>query len=183
MTGRHGPADDSRNAARGQDRRVVLGRVSGLYGVKGWVKVFSHTAPREGILSYRSWQVRRGSEWVAIELEGGRRHGKTVVAKLAGVDDRDAAAALHDAEIAVWRSELPPAGQDEFYWIDLEGLLVRTVDGAELGRVSHLLETGANDVLVVQGDRQRLVPFLRDQVVKTIDFDAGVLEVDWDPEF
>lgn len=167
----------------GEDRRVVLGRISGLHGVKGWVKIFSHTAPREGIAGYTHWQVRRGSEWHAMEVENGRRHGKNVIVKLAGVNDRDAAAALHDAEIAVWRSQLPPAGKDEIYWADLEGLDVRTIDGIELGTVSHLVETGANDVLVVKGERERLIPFVRDQVVRTIDLEAGILEVDWDPDF
>lgn len=176
-------ADINRRAERPRDRRVILGRISGLYGVKGWVKVFSYTAPREGIVSYRRWQVKQGSEWVSMDVETGRRQGKSVVVKLAGVDERDAAAALHDAEIAVWRSELPPAREGEYYWTDLEGLSVRTTDGTELGRVSHLVETGANDVLVVEGERQRLVPFVRDQVVKKIDFDAGVIEVDWDPDF
>lgn len=166
-----------------QDRRIILGRVSGLHGVKGWVKVFSYTSPREGITGYRKWQVKRGNEWVAMDVKGGRPQGKTVVAKLAGIDARDAAAMLIDAEIAVWRSQLPPPAADEFYWIDLEGLSVQTIEGVVLGRISHLVETGSNDVMVVKGDRERLVPFIRDQVVKRVDFDAGLVEVDWDPDF
>ncbi|MDX1444316.1 MAG: ribosome maturation factor RimM [Gammaproteobacteria bacterium] len=160
-----------------------MGRISGLYGVKGWVKVFSHTQPREGITRYPEWQVKRGKEWLAMKVESGRRHGKTVVVKLAGIGDRDAAAALHDAEVAVWRSELPPAKEGEIYWTDLEGLAVRTIDGVDLGRISHLVETGSNDVMVVKGERQRLVPFIREQVVTRIDLDEGIVEVDWDPEF
>ncbi|HEX7030409.1 MAG TPA: ribosome maturation factor RimM [Gammaproteobacteria bacterium] len=169
--------------AEREDKRVALGRVSGLFGVRGWVKVFSGTEPREGILDYSPWQLRVRGEWRSVKVEAGKRHGRNVVAKLAGVDDRDAAAALLDAEIAVSRGQLPKAAGDEIYWTDLEGLAVRTEAGVELGTVDHLLETGANDVLVVKGERERLIPFIRDQVVKQVDLDQGVLIVDWDPEF
>jgi 16S rRNA processing protein RimM len=166
-----------------KDNRVVLGRVSGLFGVRGWVKIFSGTDPREGIIEYSPWQLRVRNEWRSVTVEAGQRHGKNVVVKLSGVDDRDAAVALQDAEIAVWRSQLPRARADEIYWADLEGLSVRTEAGIELGTVDHLLETGANDVLVVKGERERLIPFIREQVVKDIDLDRRVLVVDWDPDF
>ncbi|HEX6929377.1 MAG TPA: ribosome maturation factor RimM [Gammaproteobacteria bacterium] len=166
-----------------EDKRVVLGRVSGLFGVRGWVKVFSATDPREGIVGYSPWQLRIKGEWRRFEVEAGKRHGKSVVAKLAGVDDRDAAAALHDAEIAISREQLPKAAAGEIYWADLEGLAVRTGTGQALGNVDHLIETGANDVLVVKGERERLIPFIRGQVVKTVDLKHGVIVVDWDPEF
>lgn len=165
------------------EKRIVLGRVSGLFGVRGWVKVFSETDPRQGIAAYSPWQLRLQGDWKAIEVESGRRHGKSVIAKLRGIDDREAAAALLDAEIAVWRSQLPAAAEGEFYWADLEGLAVRTAEGVELGAVSHLIETGANDVLVVRGERERLIPFVRGQVVKTVDLERGLVVVDWDPEF
>ena len=165
------------------EKRVVLGRVSGLFGVRGWVKIYSETDPREGIVSYSPWQLRVRNEWRDIEVESGQRHGKSVIAKLKGIDDRDAAAALIDAEIAVSRSQLPKADEGEFYWADLEGLAVRTIEGVELGTVSHLIETGANDVLVVKGERERLIPFIREQVIRTIDLDQGLLVVDWDPDF
>lgn len=163
--------------------RIVLGRVTGLFGVKGWVKVFSDTDPREGIVKYSPWLLNQGSDWRSVNVEAGQRQGKTIVAKLAGIDDRDAAAALIGAAIAVPRGRLPPAAPGEVYWADLEGLAVKTVAGVELGLVSHLIETGANDVLVVKGERERLIPFIREQVIKTIDLDQGVLVVDWDPDF
>lgn len=166
-----------------EDKRVVLGRVSGLFGVRGWVKVFSGTDPREGIIDYSPWQLRVRNEWRSVKVEAGQRQGRNVVVKLSGIDDRDAAAGLLEAEIAVWRSQLPKAQAGEIYWADLEGLAVRTEAGVELGTVDHLLETGANDVLVVKGDRERLIPFIREQVVKDIDFDRRVLVVDWDPDF
>jgi len=167
----------------GVEKRVVLGRVSGLFGVRGWIKVHSGTDPREGIIRYSPWQLKAGGEWCSVKLEAGRRQGNNVVVKLAGIDDRDAAAALLNAEIAVWRDQLPAASEGEIYWADLEGLAVRTEDGVELGHVDHLLETGANDVLVVRGERERLIPFLREQVVRRVDFDERVVIVDWDPDF
>jgi len=160
-------------------RLIVLGRVSGLYGVRGWVRVFSGTEPRENILRYSPWLL----DGQALAVVEGKRHGKGVVARLSGCDDRDQAAALIGKTIAVRRAQLPPPRADEFYWADLEGLLVETLNGTGLGRVSHLFETGANDVLVVQGERERLLPFVWDEVIKDVDFDAGVICVDWDASF
>lgn len=165
------------------EKRVVLGRVSGLYGVKGWVKVFSETQPRENILSYSPWQLKIQGEWQIRTVETGRRQGKGVVAKLEGCDERDAAAALMGAEIAVSRDQLPPLESGEYYWADLVGLQVETLDGVPLGVVDHLFETGANDVVVVKGARERLIPFVRPEVVREIDLAAGRMRVDWDPEF
>jgi 16S rRNA processing protein RimM len=165
------------------ERMVVLGRLSGLYGVQGWLKVHSDTEPREGIVRYPDWWVRQQGGWKRMRVEQGRRHGKGVVVKLEGIDDRDAAAKLLNAEVAVDRSELPDTAPGEFYWTDLEGLTVVCVDGTELGRVDHLIETGANDVLVVTGERERLIPYIPEQVIKQIDLEQGRMVVDWDPEF
>ncbi|WP_303901012.1 ribosome maturation factor RimM [Thiohalomonas denitrificans] len=164
------------------DSYVLLGRVSGLYGVGGWVKVFSHTQPRENILQYSAWYLREGDRWVRHSLLKGRRHGKAVVALLEGCDDREEARALIGADIAITREQLPKAGPGEYYWSDLIGLEVVTVGGEQLGRVDHLMETGANDVLVVAGERERLIPFV-DEVIISVDLEGRCLTVDWDPEF
>ena len=161
---------------------LIVGRINGLYGVRGWVKVFSHTAPRERIVDYSPWLVRRTGGWSPMKVASGRVQGKGVVVRLEGVEDRDAAAALVGAEIALRRDQLPRLPDGEYYWADLIGLHVVTVEGVELGRVDHLLETGANDVLVVMGERERLVPYTESAVV-SVDLDAGRLTVDWDPEF
>lgn len=160
---------------------VVLGRISGVFGVRGWVKVYSETDPRENILRYSPWYL--GKDGAAHKLIEGRPQGKTVVAQLDGCEDRDRAAALVGQQIAVRRGQLPPPSPGEFYWIDLEGLRVETLDGVALGQVSHLLATGANDVLVVRGERERLLPFVWDDVIKLVDFDERLISVDWDPDF
>jgi 16S rRNA processing protein RimM len=162
---------------------VILGRVSGVFGVRGWVRVFSHTTPRDGILRYSPWHLRRGERWVRYQPLDGAAHGKGLVVRLQGCEDRDQAAALRGAEIAVRRDQLPDPGPDEFYWSDLEGLEVRTRDGVVLGRLDYLFETGANDVMVVRGERERLIPYLWGQVVDSVDLTDRVMVVDWDPEF
>jgi 16S rRNA processing protein RimM len=167
-----------------RDDYIVVGRISGLYGVRGWVKIFSHTQPRENILGYTTWYLKQGGEWRETVLEDGRVHGKGVVAKLQGCDDREAATALMESVIAIRREQLPAAGPDEYYWADLKGLRVSNLEGVDLGVVDHLLETGANDVLVVrQGQSERLIPFVQGQFVKQVDLAAGEMTVDWDPDF
>jgi 16S rRNA processing protein RimM len=163
---------------------VILGKITGLYGVRGWVKVYSHTEPRANIVKYSPWLIRKpGADWQEITVRSGKAHGKGVVAQLQGVNDRDQAAQLMGAEIAVPRSQLPAAAEGEYYWADLVGLHVVNLEGVELGKVSHLMETGANDVLVVKGERERLIPFLQPDVVTEVDLDTGRIQVDWDPEF
>jgi 16S rRNA processing protein RimM len=165
-----------------QDRRIVIGRIAGLFGVRGWLKIRSHTQPMVNILGYNPWYLRLEDRWQAVAPVQGRQHGKGLIAQLEGYSDRDAAACLVGCDIAVYRSQLPVAAPDEMYWTDLIGLRVITVDGVALGAVDHLLETGANDVLVVRGERERLLPYV-DQVVLAIDAEAGVIQVDWDPDF
>lgn len=176
------PAADS-SVVTDESQLVILGRVSGVFGVKGWVRVFSDTSPRTNILNYSTWYLQRAGTWKEHEVLSGRAHGKGVVAQLAGSDDRDQAAALVQANIAVQREQLPKLGPDTFYWSELEGLRVQTVAGVNLGTVDHLFETGANDVVVVKGERERLIPYLWRDVICSVDLEAGLMTVDWDPEF
>lgn len=165
------------------DETVVLGRISGVFGVKGWVKVFSHTDPRNNILRYKKWLLKEGSAWREVKLSQGQVHGKGVIAKLEGVDDRDQAASLMDTEIAIQRDVLPNLQAGEYYWADLIGLDVQNLQTVDLGTVDHLFETGANDVLVVKGERERLIPYVPEQVIVEIDLAGNRLVVDWDEEF
>jgi 16S rRNA processing protein RimM len=162
------------------DRRVTVGRVVGLFGVRGWVKVYSYTRPREAILNYGPWLVDVAGALREFDVVEGRVQGKGVVARLKGFDDRDQAAALIGGDIAVGMSQLPPTTENEYYWAQLEGLRVVTLNGEELGSVSHLFETGANDVMVVKGERERLIPFSK-VFVQRVDLESGEIRVDWDP--
>jgi len=157
---------------------VTVGQVAGLFGVHGWVKVYSYTRPREAILKYNPWQVRTPSGWRSFALETGHAHGKGIVARLEGVSDRDQARHLIGAEIAVRSEQLPAPKAGEYYWTQLEGLRVINLLGQELGTVSHLFETGGNDVMVVQGERERLIPFTA-QVIRRVDLVQGEIRVDW----
>ena len=157
--------------------------MTGLYGVKGWIKVHSYTHPRENIVNFVHWTLRQGGGHAPVEVVNGRLQGRTVVAKLLDIDDRDQARSLIGAEIMVERDDLPPCEPDEYYWTDLEGLGVMTATGEDLGHVDYLFPTGAHDILVVAGDRQRLIPFAQQRVVREIDLERGLIVVDWDPDY
>ena len=165
------------------ERYVIVGRISGIHGVKGWIKVHSFTEPRENIVTYDPWRLHLANETRKFSVAAGRASGKTIIAQLCGVEDRDSAAGLIGAEILVEREKFSAAKKGEYYWTDLIGLQVQTVNGQDLGVVDHLIETGANDVLVIDGDRRRLVPFLMDIVIKAVDLDDRKIVVEWDPEF
>ncbi len=162
---------------------IVVGKIVGVFGVQGWCKIFSHTSPRKNILQYSPWYLKRDGEWQPIKIVKGRPQGKTIVAQFEGVADRSAAEALRETEIAIKPEQLPNLAKDEYYWSDLIGLDVATVSGVPLGKVTEMMQTGANDVVVVKGDKERLIPFLQPNVVVEVDIKTGQMKVDWDPEF
>jgi len=180
-----GSADESPPRVTAADEKLVLvGKIVGLSGVRGEVKLESYTEPRSQIFSYQPWLLKSASGEKEISGCRGRAQGKGIVATLPEIEDRDGAARLIGSEIWVRRSALPRSRRGEYYWADLEGLEVVTVEGAMLGKVSHLIATGSNDVLVAKdGKRERLIPFVLDDYVKDVDFDSGRITVDWDPEF
>ena len=166
------------------ERRILLGRIVGAFGIRGQIKIESWTEPRDAIFRYQPWILRdvQGSE---REFQGarGKESGKHLVATFPDVTDRDVVEAMRGTDIYVLRSALPPPKAGEFYWIDLEGFRVVNLEGVDFGTVSHLFSTGANDVLFVRGDRERMVPFVEPDFVKSIDFEGGLITVDWDPDF
>jgi 16S rRNA processing protein RimM len=161
---------------------VTLGRISGVHGVKGWLKVVSYTEPRDNIVGFGAWTLRHHGVESRVEVEEGRTLGNGVVVKLRGIDDRDRAREWIGAEVLVPRSALPACGPGEYYWTDLEGLEVRTPAGHLLGKVDHLLATGGHDVLVLSGRPERLIPFVLGTVIRSVDLDAGVIVADWSAE-
>ncbi len=186
---------------------IVLGQISGIYGVHGWVKIHSYTEPRENILNYTPWQICLGGQWRPVTVLDGRSQGKGVIAHLEGWDTPEIARVLLAVDIAIPREQLPTPHKGEYYWSDLIGLQVITVDDTALGTVDSLMETGANDVLVVQaphreeqvspeagcrkrqggadkdvGGKKHLIPFI-DGVIVSVDLNAKVLRVDWDVNY
>ncbi len=159
-----------------------MGRITAPFGIKGWVKVQPFTAAAGSLLGYSRWWLQRGTEWREVEVAEARTQMDAVVARLAGCEDRDAAAGFRGAEVAVPRSQLPRTQPGEHYWADLMGLAVVNGESRQLGNIVGILQTGANDVLVVQGERERLIPFIAD-VIREVDPAAGVVKVDWSAEY
>ncbi|MCG3143708.1 MAG: Ribosome maturation factor RimM [Gammaproteobacteria bacterium] len=174
---------DGVRAGATEEPYVILGKVSGLFGVQGWVRVYSHTRPIENILSYTPWYLQKAGSWQPYELAEGRPHGKGMVARLAGVEDRDLARSLVGAAIAVKRSQLPASAAGEYYHADLVGMAVVNREGVALGTVQRIFETGAHDVLVVRGEHEHLIPLVFGVHVLGVDEAGGVIEVDWREDY
>lgn len=158
---------------------VVMGRILGPFGVKGWIKIRTFTEYPDSLADYPAWSLDEAGSRKQYTVESTQVHSGQLVAKLAGIDDRDQAFLLRGIEIAVPRDALPPTAEGEYYWADLIGLAVVNLQDEPLGTVSSLLETGANDVLVVQdGATERLLPYV-DAVVQSVDLAARRIVVDW----
>lgn len=159
-----------------------MGRVAAPYAVKGWIKVQPFTECLDSLLDYDFWwlghEEGRRKNWRACRVLEGKVHGQTLLARLEGVDDRDAAEALKGLDVAVDRSEFPETGEDEYYWDDLIGLEVVNTEGVTLGKVEGLLETGAHDVLRLAGERERLIPFV-EAFVREVDLNGKRILVEW----
>jgi len=162
---------------------IKVGKVSGVFGIKGWLKIFSYTADKENILDYSPWLLKKADSDKLLKVIDGAVQGKAVIALLEGINDRDQASSLLGYDIFIDYQQLPKIAEDEYYWSQLIGLNVINTSGVQLGVVDSLLETGANDVLIVKGERERAIPFIQGQSVVTIDLLTGNMIVDWDPEF
>jgi 16S rRNA processing protein RimM len=174
---------DQNDSADQNNGLLEIGKISGVFGIKGWVKVHSYTDPREGIVEYSPWHISQNGQWREIAVLDGKAQGKTVIARLDGVDDCDQAMLLMGARIAIHPDQLESLTEDEYYWRDLIGLKVINTEGVDLGIVEQMMETGANDVMLVKGDRERLVPFTQGHAVLKVDLSAGEITVEWDADF
>jgi len=165
---------------------VPVGKISGVFGVKGWMKIFSFTEPRKNILSYSPIYMSRKGEWIEMEVSGGRAQGKGVVMGLVSITDPDQALALIGSQLAIKKTQLKPTAKDEFYWSQLIGLTVVNLNDEILGQVDSLLETGAHDVLFVK-DKERkteqLIPYVVEDIIQLIDLDKGIIQVDWELDY
>lgn len=164
-------------------RLIKVGVIAGLFGVNGWVKIFSYTEPKENILNYKHWVISKGGDKKTVNIKHGQLHGKTVIVRIEDINDRDQAKALLGYDIYISREQLPVLSKGEYYWSDLIGSDVENLEGIRIGTVDSLFETGANDVLVVKGKREQAIPFIQGQVIKSIDLTAKKIVVDWDADF
>ena len=165
-----------------QDDLICVGHILGAQGLKGWVRVFSRTSPRDNIVNYSPWIIEQGDERKEVSIEG-RSQGKNVIARLEGCDDRSAAEALTGCQILIRPEQLPGLQAGDYYWSDLIGLQVESLQGEPLGVVASMIETGADDVMVLNGDRERLIPFVIDDIVHEVDLERKRLVVDWMPDY
>jgi len=159
-----------------------MGRVSAPFGVQGWIKLRTFTEAADGLAGHSLWWMRTPEGWKSVVVEDFAARPAATVAKLQGVDDRDGAAALRGADVAVTREALGEAEEGTIYWRDLIGLQVANVRGESLGEVQDLFETGETSVLVVKGERERMIPFVPDYV-KAVDREARRITVDWEAEY
>lgn len=162
--------------------KIIVGKFASVFGVKGWIKVISYTDPPENLFNYADWFVKHNRAWQPINIEAAKPHGKAFVVKIQDIDDRDIAHTYTNNEIAITRDALPDLPEGEYYWSQLVGLTVTTTEGVTLGTIVRLDETGANDIIFIRGDRERVLPYI-DSVVKNIDLDKQQMIVDWDPDF
>lgn len=164
---------------------IELGYISGFYGVKGWVKVYSNTRPKENILQYRLWLLKLpGKGWTEIEVLDGRLQGKGIVAQLAGYSDINESQPLLKAKIAIRSDQLPSCDEGEYYWRDLIGFTVINQQKMQLGTVKGVLETGAHDVMVVKSPESKeiLIPWVHDVFIFSVDTNLKEISVDWTEE-
>ena len=171
------------SSRKNKSKQLTIGFITGIFGVQGWLKVHSYSVPREAILNYQDWLVEKDNKFSKFKLIDGRKQGKNIVALLKGINNRDEAKCYLGSKICVQRNSLPETKDNEYYWVDLEGLKVKNYQGLYLGKVDYIIETGANDVLVIKGSNSEiLIPFIMEDVVKKVDLDLGEIIVDWESE-
>lgn len=173
-----------------QTDNVLLGCIGAPYGIKGWVKITTYTESPTSIFDYSPWQLVANGKVQDVEVAQWRQHGKGVIARFKHIEDRDDAARLTGQEIYVNEEQLADLGDDDFYWRELIGMEVKNVKGYHFGHVDALMETGSNDVLQVKanardgfGKKERLIPLVDGDVIKNIDRETRLIEVDWEPDF
>jgi 16S rRNA processing protein RimM len=170
-----------------EDDLVCVGHILGAQGIKGWVRVFSNTSPRENVVKYSPWvieqgEIGQGGKRISVAVDG-HMQGKNVIAQLDTIEDRNQAEALTGCRILIDPALLPALQEGEYYWSDLIGLKVESLQGEPLGVVASMLETGADDVMVLSGDRERLIPFVINDIVREVNIDEQRMIVDWLPEY
>lgn len=161
------------------NKKIIIGRFAGAYGIKGWLHLISFADPPENIFQYSNWQTQKHNTWLPIYFETHKTHGNHFIVQLKDCDDRDQAMQLKNLKIAVDRADLPKIKNHEYYWDDLTGLTVVNLSGKTLGVIDHLFETGANDVIVLKDSQQKMIPYIK-SVIQKIDLEKKMVWVDWE---
>ena len=162
---------------------VVVGRFGRPHGIKGFITVVSFTDPRENIMQYNGWHIHINNQWQPLELQHLEMNNKFILTQVAGYPEREDIARLTNKDIAIKREQLPVLAQGEYYWHELIGMTVQNPEGAILGTVTDIMSTGANDVLVLMGEKRHLIPYLPGRSVINVDNSQRVITVDWDLDF
>lgn len=158
---------------------ITIGRLGKPVGLQGWMRLISFTEPVENILSYQHWFLNTGKGWQQAAFYETKLQGNQILVKFPGMDTPEKAKQLTHATLGISREQLPSLSEGEFYWSDLEGLRVINTQGIELGIIDYLFNTGSNDVIVVKGTKEHLLPYLK-KVVLAVDLAEGTMLVDWD---
>ena len=164
------------------ERVVVLGKIAGAFGVHGWVKIQSYTDPLDNIFEYPELLIGSAGRWTKVEIEAARLTGKGVLGKLKGIETPEDARTRVGAELGVRRADMPDPAPGEHYWTDLEGLDAQSPSGERLGKVDHFRSTPAGTMIVLKGERELWVPFVKERIVQ-VDFSGGRIVLDWSAEW
>ncbi|KTD15000.1 ribosome maturation factor RimM [Legionella israelensis] len=159
---------------------IIVGRFGRVHGVKGFITVHSYTDPRDNILSYNNWHMFLNEQWLPVKPLQVKVNNKSILALIEGYERRELASQLTNIEIAVSKDSLPELKPGEYYWYELIGMQVINRDGKELGKITDIMPTGANDVLVVTSEKRHLIPYLPEQVILEVNKDKRFIKVDWD---
>ena len=163
------------------DKKIYLGKITGVHGIKGWLKIQSFSSPPANILNYPSWIINNKGEEDYYSIEQGRKQNNKIVVKLEKIDDRNTAESLINSKIQILRSDLPKLSNENYYWSDLVGLSVLNSEEKVIGKIESLIETGANDVMVINTakDERVLVPFVMHEIIKEVNVELNYIKIDW----
>jgi len=163
------------------DKKIYLGKITGVHGIKGWLKIQSFSSPPENILNYPSWIINNQGEEELYSIEQGRKQNNKIVVKLEKIDDRNTAESLINSKIQIQRSDLPKLSNENYYWSDLVGLSVLSSEEKVIGKIESLIETGANDVMVIitLKDERILIPFVMHEIIKEVNVELNYIKIDW----
>ena len=165
-----------------EEKKLLVGKINGFFGVQGWVKIFSYTKPRKNILEYQPWYFLDNETYKVIEITSGREQSKTIVAQVKGINNRDEALQLIGKDLYINKEQLPELDDDEHYWHELTGFRVINKNEVDLGIVDYLVDTGSNHVLVTKGEAEHWIPYIEPFLV-SVDKHKKVISVDWDENF